>query len=66
MNAYDLLFCHFQVEGLPMESTDCSSTGAGELKTKPINVKIIKGEPQKLKVQFEMPVSKTKQMKLAC
>lgn len=40
-------------------STDCS-TGAGQIVTKPINLKIIKGEPQKLRVQFDMLVSKVK------
>nr|XP_046226933.1 structural maintenance of chromosomes flexible hinge domain-containing protein 1 isoform X2 [Scatophagus argus] len=44
-----------QVQGLPLVETDCSSTGAGQLVTKPINLKIINGEPQKLKVQFDMP-----------
>uniref|UniRef100_A0A671V011 Structural maintenance of chromosomes flexible hinge domain containing 1 n=1 Tax=Sparus aurata TaxID=8175 RepID=A0A671V011_SPAAU len=36
----------------------CSSTGAGHLVTNPINVKLIKGEPQKLNVQFDMPNQK--------
>ncbi|KAM9713045.1 structural maintenance of chromosomes flexible hinge domain-containing protein 1 [Menidia menidia] len=44
-----------QVEGLPRTTTDCSSTGAGRLVTKPINLKITNGEPQTLKVTFEMP-----------
>uniref|UniRef100_A0A3B4EVL0 Structural maintenance of chromosomes flexible hinge domain containing 1 n=1 Tax=Pundamilia nyererei TaxID=303518 RepID=A0A3B4EVL0_9CICH len=35
--------------------TDCSSTGAGQLVTKPINLKIMKGEQQELKAQFVMP-----------
>ncbi|CAG5896193.1 unnamed protein product, partial [Menidia menidia] len=38
-----------QVEGLPRTTTDCSSTGAGRLVTKPINLKITNGEPQTLK-----------------
>uniref|UniRef100_A0A8C4HS78 Structural maintenance of chromosomes flexible hinge domain containing 1 n=1 Tax=Dicentrarchus labrax TaxID=13489 RepID=A0A8C4HS78_DICLA len=44
-----------EVEGLPLVSTDCSSTGAGQLVTKPIKLKIIKQEPQTLRVKFEMP-----------
>ncbi|XP_040922027.1 structural maintenance of chromosomes flexible hinge domain-containing protein 1 isoform X2 [Toxotes jaculatrix] len=47
-----------QVQGLPPVTADCSNTGAGQLVTKPINVKIIVGEPQKLKVQFGMPYQK--------
>ncbi|XP_045903847.1 structural maintenance of chromosomes flexible hinge domain-containing protein 1 isoform X2 [Micropterus dolomieu] len=43
-----------KVQGLEPVSTDCSSTGAGQLVTQPVNLKIIKGEPQKLKVQFEI------------
>ncbi|XP_070783878.1 structural maintenance of chromosomes flexible hinge domain-containing protein 1 [Enoplosus armatus] len=50
---------HCQVHGLAPVSADCSSTGAGQLVTKHINVKIIKGEPQKLKVKFEMPSQKS-------
>ncbi|XP_019218618.1 structural maintenance of chromosomes flexible hinge domain-containing protein 1 isoform X2 [Oreochromis niloticus] len=44
-----------QVKGFPPVVTDCSSTGAGQLVTKPINLKIIKGEQQELKAQFVMP-----------
>ncbi|XP_059182783.1 structural maintenance of chromosomes flexible hinge domain-containing protein 1 isoform X2 [Centropristis striata] len=44
-----------QVEGLPPKATDCSSTGAGQLVTNPIEVQIINGEPQNLQVQFKMP-----------
>ncbi|XP_028424672.1 structural maintenance of chromosomes flexible hinge domain-containing protein 1 isoform X1 [Perca flavescens] len=47
-----------QVQGLPLVATDCSTTGAGQLVTKPINLKMIKGEPQNLKVHFEMPSQK--------
>ncbi|XP_041823548.1 structural maintenance of chromosomes flexible hinge domain-containing protein 1 [Melanotaenia boesemani] len=47
-----------QVSGLPLVSTDCSRTGAGQLVTKPINVKIISGKPQRLNVQFDMPSHK--------
>uniref|UniRef100_A0A8C4HR32 Structural maintenance of chromosomes flexible hinge domain containing 1 n=1 Tax=Dicentrarchus labrax TaxID=13489 RepID=A0A8C4HR32_DICLA len=47
-----------EVEGLPLVSTDCSSTGAGQLVTKPIKLKIIKQEPQTLRVKFEMPSKK--------
>uniref|UniRef100_A0A3B4YHK7 Structural maintenance of chromosomes flexible hinge domain containing 1 n=1 Tax=Seriola lalandi dorsalis TaxID=1841481 RepID=A0A3B4YHK7_SERLL len=48
---------HCKVQGLPPAVVDCSSTGAGQLLTKPINLNIIKGEPQTLKVQFEVPVT---------
>ncbi|XP_023127166.2 structural maintenance of chromosomes flexible hinge domain-containing protein 1 isoform X1 [Amphiprion ocellaris] len=44
-----------QVEELPLVTVDCSNTGAGQLMTKPINLKIIDGQPQTRKVQFEMP-----------
>uniref|UniRef100_A0A669DFZ1 Structural maintenance of chromosomes flexible hinge domain containing 1 n=1 Tax=Oreochromis niloticus TaxID=8128 RepID=A0A669DFZ1_ORENI len=44
-----------EVKGFPPVVTDCSSTGAGQLVTKPINLKIIKGEQQDLKAQFVMP-----------
>uniref|UniRef100_A0A8D0A8U5 Structural maintenance of chromosomes flexible hinge domain containing 1 n=1 Tax=Sander lucioperca TaxID=283035 RepID=A0A8D0A8U5_SANLU len=47
-----------QVWGFPLVATDCSTTGAGQLVTKPINLKMIKGEPQNLKVNFEMPSQK--------
>uniref|UniRef100_A0A3B4TXY3 Structural maintenance of chromosomes flexible hinge domain containing 1 n=1 Tax=Seriola dumerili TaxID=41447 RepID=A0A3B4TXY3_SERDU len=50
---------HCKVQGLPPAVVDCSSTGAGQLLTKPINVKIIQGEPQTLKVQFEVPSQKS-------
>lgn len=50
-----------QVQGGPPVTIDCSSTGAGQLVTKPINVKIINGEPQKLEVQLNIPVSKNKE-----
>ncbi|XP_070842775.1 structural maintenance of chromosomes flexible hinge domain-containing protein 1 [Chaetodon trifascialis] len=43
-----------QVQGLPSVAIDCSTSGAGQLATKPINLKLIKGEAQKLKVQFDM------------
>lgn len=48
----------FQVPGHPLVSVDCSSAGAGQLETKPINLKLIKGEPQQLIAQFNIPVSK--------
>ncbi|KAL4001171.1 hypothetical protein ACER0C_006470 [Sarotherodon galilaeus] len=44
-----------EVKGFPPVVIDCSSTGAGQLVTKPINLKIIKGEQQDLKAQFVMP-----------
>ncbi|XP_044195403.1 structural maintenance of chromosomes flexible hinge domain-containing protein 1 isoform X1 [Thunnus albacares] len=47
-----------QVQSLPPVTTDCSSTGAGQVVTKPVNLKIIKGEPQLLKVQFDMQLWK--------
>uniref|UniRef100_A0AAQ5Z3E3 SMC hinge domain-containing protein n=1 Tax=Amphiprion ocellaris TaxID=80972 RepID=A0AAQ5Z3E3_AMPOC len=40
-----------QVEELPLVTVDCSNTGAGQLMTKPINLKIIDGQPQTRKVQ---------------
>ncbi|XP_019127178.2 structural maintenance of chromosomes flexible hinge domain-containing protein 1 isoform X1 [Larimichthys crocea] len=43
-----------QVHGYAPDVIDCSSTGTGQFVTRPINLKIIKGEPQKLKVHFEM------------
>ncbi|XP_034998509.2 structural maintenance of chromosomes flexible hinge domain-containing protein 1 isoform X1 [Hippoglossus stenolepis] len=46
---------HCQVPGLTPTTVDYSRTGAGQLVTKPINLKIVRGEPQKLRVQFEMP-----------
>ncbi|XP_068199781.1 structural maintenance of chromosomes flexible hinge domain-containing protein 1 isoform X2 [Antennarius striatus] len=51
-----------QIPGFPLLSIDCSSTGAGQLVTKPLNVKIIKGNPQKVKVQFDMPNQKNVSM----
>uniref|UniRef100_A0A8C3AR98 Structural maintenance of chromosomes flexible hinge domain containing 1 n=1 Tax=Cyclopterus lumpus TaxID=8103 RepID=A0A8C3AR98_CYCLU len=41
-------------------ATDCSVTGAGQLVTKLINLKIINGEPQNLQVKFEIPVSRNR------
>uniref|UniRef100_A0AAX7VQI9 SMC hinge domain-containing protein n=1 Tax=Astatotilapia calliptera TaxID=8154 RepID=A0AAX7VQI9_ASTCA len=38
-----------EVKGFPPVVTDCSSTGAGQLVTKPINLKIMKGEQQDYK-----------------
>uniref|UniRef100_A0A4W6CIV4 Structural maintenance of chromosomes flexible hinge domain containing 1 n=1 Tax=Lates calcarifer TaxID=8187 RepID=A0A4W6CIV4_LATCA len=49
----EIVYC----QELPPATIDCS-TGAGQLVTKPINLKIIEGEPEKLKVKFWMPVSK--------
>ncbi|XP_053198801.1 LOW QUALITY PROTEIN: structural maintenance of chromosomes flexible hinge domain-containing protein 1 [Scomber japonicus] len=43
-----------KVPSLPAVNADCSSTGAGQLVTKPINLLIIKGEPQQLKVKFDL------------
>uniref|UniRef100_A0AAQ6AB09 SMC hinge domain-containing protein n=1 Tax=Amphiprion ocellaris TaxID=80972 RepID=A0AAQ6AB09_AMPOC len=50
---------------LPLVTVDCSNTGAGQLMTKPINLKIIDGQPQTRKVQFEMPVTSiTRELKV--
>ncbi|XP_037311851.2 structural maintenance of chromosomes flexible hinge domain-containing protein 1 [Pungitius pungitius] len=49
-----------QVTGFPPVTADCSTSGAGQLVTKPINLQIINGEPQNLTVQFEMPKCKWK------
>uniref|UniRef100_A0A3Q1GGE3 Structural maintenance of chromosomes flexible hinge domain-containing protein 1-like n=1 Tax=Acanthochromis polyacanthus TaxID=80966 RepID=A0A3Q1GGE3_9TELE len=43
------------VEELPPVTVDCSNTGAGQLTTKPINLKIIDGQPQVRKAHFEIP-----------
>uniref|UniRef100_A0A8D3E1U3 Structural maintenance of chromosomes flexible hinge domain containing 1 n=1 Tax=Scophthalmus maximus TaxID=52904 RepID=A0A8D3E1U3_SCOMX len=61
VTAHPRQIVHCQVQGLPPVKIDCSSTGAGQLVTKPINLNIIGGEPQKLKVQF---VSKKKNLVL--
>ncbi|KAK9527625.1 hypothetical protein VZT92_014171 [Zoarces viviparus] len=45
----------YEVQGFPEGAIDCSATGAGQLVTKPINLKIINGEPQNLKVKFHLP-----------
>ncbi|XP_026148078.1 structural maintenance of chromosomes flexible hinge domain-containing protein 1 [Mastacembelus armatus] len=52
-NARQLVHC--EVHGYPEIRADCSQTGVGQFVTKPINLKIIKGEPQKLTVKFSMP-----------
>ncbi|XP_029955425.1 structural maintenance of chromosomes flexible hinge domain-containing protein 1 [Salarias fasciatus] len=44
-----------QVQDCRPQTIDCSSAGAGQFSTKPINLKITKGEPQPLQVSFEMP-----------
>ncbi|XP_034718465.1 structural maintenance of chromosomes flexible hinge domain-containing protein 1 isoform X1 [Etheostoma cragini] len=51
-----------QVEGFPLVTTDCSTTGAGQLVTKPINLIMINGEPQNIKVHFEMSSQKKKKI----
>ncbi|XP_034562664.1 structural maintenance of chromosomes flexible hinge domain-containing protein 1 isoform X2 [Notolabrus celidotus] len=43
-----------EVDGLPLAEVNCSSTGAGQIVTKPINLKITSNEPQILKAQFEL------------
>ncbi|KAG7523924.1 structural maintenance of chromosomes flexible hinge domain-containing protein 1 [Solea senegalensis] len=48
-----------KVDGLPPAAIDCSRTGAGQLVTKPIELKFTTGEPQMLRVVFEILNSKT-------
>ncbi|KAM6900563.1 structural maintenance of chromosomes flexible hinge domain-containing protein 1 [Xenentodon cancila] len=47
-----------EISGLPLVTTDCSSTGSGQLVTKPIHVDIIDGQPQVLRVKFCLPSQK--------
>lgn len=49
----------WQVPELPLVAVDCSSTGAGLLVTKPINLKIMKGEQKSIRAKFDVPVSYT-------
>ncbi|XP_054478573.1 structural maintenance of chromosomes flexible hinge domain-containing protein 1 [Anoplopoma fimbria] len=51
-----------QVREFPQVTTDCSTTGAGLLVTKPINLKIINGEPQNLIVTLGVPTQKKIQL----
>ncbi|XP_008298780.1 structural maintenance of chromosomes flexible hinge domain-containing protein 1 [Stegastes partitus] len=58
-----------QVQGFPFVTTDCSNTGGGQIMTEHINLKIMDGQPQMLKVHFEMPSQKhiasvTRQLKV--
>ncbi|XP_061778178.1 structural maintenance of chromosomes flexible hinge domain-containing protein 1 isoform X2 [Nerophis ophidion] len=46
---------HCQVESLPTAKADCSSTGAGQIVTKTINLKLAQGQSQHLKATFEIP-----------
>ncbi|XP_034002862.1 structural maintenance of chromosomes flexible hinge domain-containing protein 1 isoform X2 [Trematomus bernacchii] len=55
-NAKQIVRC--QVQGFPAMATDCSNSGAGQIVVKPVNLKITKGHPEKLNVQFEMPSQK--------
>ncbi|KAI4806851.1 hypothetical protein KUCAC02_017645 [Chaenocephalus aceratus] len=55
-NSKQIVRC--EVQGSPGVATDCSNSGAGQLMIKPVNLKIIKGQPEKLHVQFEMPSQK--------
>ncbi|KAK1885165.1 Structural maintenance of chromosomes flexible hinge domain containing protein 1 [Dissostichus eleginoides] len=48
----------YQVQGFPAEATDCSKSGAGQIVIKPVNLKLTKGQPEKLNVQFEIPSQK--------
>ncbi|XP_068566073.1 structural maintenance of chromosomes flexible hinge domain-containing protein 1 isoform X2 [Cebidichthys violaceus] len=47
-----------QVQGFPAVAIDCSATGAGQIVTTPIKLKIVNGEPENLKVKFQMPSRK--------
>ncbi|XP_017262228.1 structural maintenance of chromosomes flexible hinge domain-containing protein 1 isoform X2 [Kryptolebias marmoratus] len=47
-----------QIPGLPLVVADCSSSGAGQLMTKSINVIIKNGEPHMLKAEFDLPSMK--------
>ncbi|KAM4719100.1 LOW QUALITY PROTEIN: structural maintenance of chromosomes flexible hinge domain-containing protein 1 [Anableps anableps] len=44
-----------EISGLKLAVTDCSTTGAGQIMTEPVNLKIINGEPQMLQAKFDMP-----------
>ncbi|XP_061877558.1 structural maintenance of chromosomes flexible hinge domain-containing protein 1 isoform X1 [Entelurus aequoreus] len=46
---------HCQVESLPTAKADCSSTGAGQIVTETINLKLAQGQSQHLKATFEIP-----------
>ncbi|KAF3836358.1 hypothetical protein F7725_028916, partial [Dissostichus mawsoni] len=48
----------YQVQGFPAEATDCSKSGAGQIVIKPVNLKLTKGQPEKLNVHFEIPSQK--------
>ncbi|XP_060920639.1 structural maintenance of chromosomes flexible hinge domain-containing protein 1 [Labrus mixtus] len=58
ITAYPKQIVQCKVDGLPFKAIDCSSTGAGQLETEPINLKIIHGEPQMLKAEFQIPNKK--------
>ncbi|XP_071341029.1 structural maintenance of chromosomes flexible hinge domain-containing protein 1 isoform X2 [Trachinotus anak] len=58
ITAHPKQIVHCKVQGHQPAVVDCSTTGAGQLLTEPINLKIIKGEPQIIQVQFEMPSQK--------
>nr|XP_057915298.1 structural maintenance of chromosomes flexible hinge domain-containing protein 1 isoform X2 [Doryrhamphus excisus] len=49
---------HCQVESLPTAVIDCSSTGAGQIVTETIKLKLTRGESQHLKVTFQIPGQK--------
>lgn len=51
-------YVYFQIKGLKPVVVDCSSTGVGQILTNPINLKIVNGQAQNLKVYFSVPVSK--------
>ncbi|CAK6970217.1 structural maintenance of chromosomes flexible hinge domain-containing protein 1 isoform X2 [Scomber scombrus] len=54
ITAHPKLTVRCQVPSLAAVNIDCSSTGAGQLVTKPIDLLIIKGEPQQVKVKFDL------------
>ncbi|XP_029979044.1 structural maintenance of chromosomes flexible hinge domain-containing protein 1 isoform X2 [Sphaeramia orbicularis] len=55
ITAHHKLIARCQIPGLQTIYIDCSRTGVGQHVTKPIKVKIVGGEPQTLKVQFDVP-----------
>uniref|UniRef100_UPI003AAAAD97 structural maintenance of chromosomes flexible hinge domain-containing protein 1 n=1 Tax=Centroberyx gerrardi TaxID=166262 RepID=UPI003AAAAD97 len=58
ITAHPKLIVRCQVQELPLVAADCSSTGAGVLVTKPINLKNMNGDQHTLKVKFDMPSQK--------
>ncbi|XP_074549592.1 structural maintenance of chromosomes flexible hinge domain-containing protein 1 [Halichoeres trimaculatus] len=58
ITAHPRQIVHCKVAGLPVAVVNCSNTGAGQIVTKPLNLKITNGEPKMLKAEFEMPAKK--------